>query len=194
MFKVGFFHGWAFDSKFFNKLKKHLLGFEFIDFDRGYFGKKNKNDIQKLDIAITHSMGLWHFVDSEIKADKVFAICGFESFCVNIKQRSVVQAMLDNIKIGQLEVLSKFFENIGVKTAFKSVNFELLVRDLELLKTQDYSEKLSKYRDKIVFINAKFDKIVYNKPLSDVEFNCGHALGFLKAKEVSDVILKNINV
>jgi hypothetical protein len=192
MLTIAFFHGWAFDNRFFNKLKQHLKGFNFIDFERGYFGKKSQNLNKKVDIVITHSMGLWHFLDSGIEADKVFSICGFKTFCINCKQKSIVQKMLDKISIKNIDVLRKFLENTGTKLGFKSVNFELLASDLNLLKTMDYSEKIAKLDDKIIFINAKNDQIVYNKPDSMFELKCGHALGMLKSKEVSEIILSNL--
>lgn len=172
--EVHAYHGWGFDSSFWNPIKevlpKHIL---FKSADRGYFGGDFNPEFDpqsKLKVLLLHSYGVhWCSPEKKEQANVIIIINGFNSFHplqnpAKSRSKMVLKGMVKQFKIKPLEVLLAFYKNcFGAFTIQEPdstwMNKSLLLKDLNALnKTKLKLTKLTK-ADWLIIDSGK-DRIV----------------------------------
>ncbi len=146
--EVHAYHGWGFDSGFWNPLKAELADhILFKTADRGYFGGEFIPDFDnnsKVKVLFLHSFGLhWCPPEKKEKADIVIILNGFDSFLplenpAKSRSKKVLMGMIDHFKKDPKAVLKAFYKNCfsSTDTAEPDLNWinrSLLLNDLKSL-------------------------------------------------------------
>lgn len=168
-----YFHGWSYDKHFFEPIdhfiKQHAscLPHSFF-YNRGYQGDYHAPDVQPdaLNIAITHSMGIFFFLDHYQAHDfeKIIVINGFDDFTQHI-QIFQLQKMYDNLNISPETVLRYFRKLAGDKRPLPMTIWHIkqLQADLILLQTVNKTHEKKALADKIIALQSPQDAILKNK-------------------------------
>lgn len=172
--EVHAYHGWGFNSNFWNSLKLLLPdNIIFKAADRGYFGDEYIPEYDyhsKLKVLFLHSFGLhWCAQEKIEEADIIIVFNSFDSFLpienpARAKSKKVLDRMISQFKKEPQMVLTAFYENCYLNklpdnSTHKLMNSSLLLSDLMALnKTQ---LKLSKnIKTNWLIIDSDKDSIV----------------------------------
>lgn len=213
------FHGWGFDSSFWQSWKDKLSEFgTFQTYDRGYFGEPNYlewDEDDTLNVLITHSYGL-HFLDKTMleRADILIITSGFLYFhphAAQYKRRSrlIVQEMINQLQRKPEQVVQEFYKNSfapekSPEIDFENMNIDLLHKDLERLKESNFNVKLLKKAQKVCILHGSKDRIVSNRKgrrlhneLRGISKyfeikDAGHAMPFTHATQCTEFVIPEI--
>jgi hypothetical protein len=183
-----YFHGWSYDEHFFapvdDFIKQHAscVPCSFF-YNRGYRGDYHAPHISldAINIAITHSMGLFFFLDHYQAHDfeKIIVINGFEDFTQHI-QIHQLQKMYDNLGTSPETVLKYFRKLAGDKRPLPMTAWHIpqLQADLMLLQNTNKTHAINALADKIISLQSPQDAILKNKNTvslcSDFTGHCWH--------------------
>ena len=213
--KIGFVfhHGWGHDCSYWKNIAPLFNNFRCVFYDAGYFENKlhetsgYTTDI--LWVGIGHSIGFAKLLEKHHKHKiKLSALVGIQSFVnflgndrrLNKNRSMILNGMISAFKESPIQVLKEFRKNSGFPDVdFGQINFDLLLQDLEHLKTSfAISDDLN-----TLIIASKDDPIVDNTLINDnfsnneqaknhiLKFiNCNtHTLGYDNPKIVYDCIM-----
>ncbi|MEX0780649.1 MAG: alpha/beta hydrolase [Balneolales bacterium] len=168
-------HGWGFDSRMWNDWVVSYPEYNFLLPDRGYSGNAKKIDLQKTEIAVTHSLGL-HLLPEKLfpQLKLLVIISGFQEYHPNTPiertfSQRIVRHMLKNIKNDTNAVLDKFYVNSFLPAlpnleSYDNPDTELLHKDLEMLNSHKVEIEALRLPDQVVLLHGMQDGIVaYNK-------------------------------
>ncbi len=155
--EVHAYHGWGFNSNFWNSLKSQLPNHIILKAaDRGYFGEEYIpvfDNHSTLKVLFLHSFGLhWCTQETINKADIIVVFNSFDSFLPlenpsRTRSKKVLDGMVSQFKRAPQKVLNAFYTNcssiIGSEYSnHKLINRSLLLSDLIALnKTQLVPQK-----------------------------------------------------
>lgn len=136
------FHGWGFDSNCFAPLIKELPDFQHHQVDQGYFGAPSSPTIPQGTpcIAIGHSLGFAHALESPLPIKGYISLCGFYQFCATPLwpwgiPAKIMARMVAKFKEAPMDVLQDFYHQChGEHIIPPLINKERLEEDLTRLK------------------------------------------------------------
>ncbi|MBO6793306.1 MAG: hypothetical protein JJ895_05310 [Balneolaceae bacterium] len=207
MIEIHAYHGWGFDSSFWDNLKSELPSeVRFKAADRGYFDLEIIPEFEAdstIKLILAHSFGLhWAGASTLAQADYLVIFNGFDHFVAKegIDQKrelKVLNRMITQCERHPKEVLNAFYENCfhpqkHDKKTPEFINKERLLIDLKSLA--DCELNLSLHDLKVIGFSGKEDLIVPIKrtkavieKLGGKNFilieNSGHALPVVNSSE-----------
>jgi|LakMenEpi03Aug12_release.lakeMendotaPanAssembly.Ray.scaffolds.fasta_scaffold729629_1 pimeloyl-[acyl-carrier protein] methyl ester esterase len=176
-------HGWAFDRSCWRGWLPHLK--ENADWelhiqtpDRGYFGEAREvlpfTADESIKVVVAHSLGL-HLLPEEVlsKAHLLVLAGSFAHFhdgepLQQKRSRRTINMMLNKLSESPLDVISEFYSNcyhplltsqMLLMRDIKTVNSEVLIKDLELLNSNRFDTSLIE-KQKVLFVHGNEDIIV----------------------------------
>lgn len=199
--------GWGFDHHFFEKLCAHFPGVPSVFLDRGYFGVAQ--DIQMVEganwVGVGHSLGFHRLLKFSLLG--YVSLAGFSRFCRHSPSQMgtplrTVDRMIQAYHSHPQGVLEEFYKRCEFPGAPPQiVSNEVLLEDLQSLKTLDDTALLQQISQPILNLAARDDQIV-DEALTQEFFQQqrngqlifrdkgGHALGFREAEWCAQHIKK----
>ena len=127
-------HGWGFDARLWDPLADMLSGYNFVRWDRGYFGEAAEPMVDAPAAAVGHSLGAMLLVDRIAAKTPLIAINGFDRFTgEGATPRRVVDRMSARFAQTPEAVLNDFRARCGAPPAERRICGERLATDLALL-------------------------------------------------------------
>ena len=169
-FHLFFINGWGFESNFWKptcdllNLKDIVSSVEILDKNSLY--KKVPKKIPINTIFITHSMGLYFFLEIEINCLALinfFSAPNFLGFQKDFeKSKKSFDLMLNKFEEEPDKVLRKFFYNCGLHDNYfpeNKIDYKKLKNQLIKLKNDDLVNKFKSLNFKVLSFLSKNDKI-----------------------------------
>lgn len=214
------FHGWGFDSRFWQPWKNNLSKYgSFQIYDRGYFHDPQPIEVKDSEdplVLITHSYGLHWLSESLLQQANMLIITGgflyFHPYAAQYKRRSrlVVQEMINELEIKPEAVLQDFYENCFAPEEapivdFEDMNHQLLLDDLQQLQQSELDAEALKIDGNVCILHGAKDRIVshkkgrqiYNQLQEQSQYfeikDAGHALPNTHFRQCIEFITPEIN-
>jgi hypothetical protein len=192
-----FCHGFGLNPSFFDELKTYLKGFNFIDWNLGYFSDIS---LEKIDsaVAVGHSLGFYKLYEQKHAFKGIISLGGFFDFLCDCKKR---MRELEKLQLAFQEsettALKRFHENLNYQHSISSfINKSRLLEDLECLKRPLVKDEMIP----VLAIGAEDDQIVskdvFLRNFSNINpillNDGGHCFVNKHAHEISHYILEFI--
>lgn len=209
------FHGWGFDSSFWQPLQQNLDQISFLFADRGYFLEPSNPEFSKPNasykVVMAHSNGM-HTCPDEIlnQADHLFILGGFLRFypsqrILRKKKKLMVRQWITQLVDQPENVLIEFYkycfepEDQQLRPA-KEIDHDKLLNDLTVLDEDNYS--LQRFFDvpNITILHGSSDQIIsqdearemyhslrFNSQYFEI-LNTGHSFPFTHPQKTADII------
>lgn len=131
-----FCHGLGLEACFFDKLKSYLKGYQFIDWDLGYFSTKKMLDIPDNACGIGHSFGFYKLFEHKSAFKGLVSLGGFIDFIGSSRKRLKELEMLYQLcQSSERDFLDTFYKYLKKEPFFPPfINQTRLLEDLSCLK------------------------------------------------------------